>query len=275
MIGQEDSTHYPSIVFTVQGELFSVNSRYVSTILQLPEFQTLPDTPAYITGIFSYRDSSITMLDMRTVLNMETMEQEFSQFTKMLDDRKQDHIRWVNELERCMTADEHFTMATDPHQCALGKWYDQFHSKSNAVNFHLAKLVEPHNQLHAAAIEAEQCNKDCANCKRSECLSKILDRIRMDNVPKIMAVLEDAKEVFRNAVYNEMVLVLTGDTSLGLVVDEVLSVGELVPVGGEEAFKKFQFSPYLSRIVRREGFSELILEIDVPKLVAAAEFAAV
>jgi chemoreceptor zinc-binding protein len=44
----------------------------------------------------------------------------------MIDERKNDHIHWVNEFERSIKNDEQINLNTDPHECAFGKWYDNF-----------------------------------------------------------------------------------------------------------------------------------------------------
>ena len=82
-------------------------------------------------------------------------------FEQMIDDRKQDHINWVNELERYMVEGGSFKLARDPHQCALGKWYDHFTTDNMSVTNLLKKIEEPHENLHKAADEAENCKKDC------------------------------------------------------------------------------------------------------------------
>lgn len=262
-----DVMELPSIVFKVKGSYFCINSKYVSTILQLPAYEELPDAPPVITGLFSWQNKTVTMFDLRVALKMPSLMQEYQEFTKMLDKRKQDHIHWVQELERSIRAEEAFTLATDPHSCKLGKWYDNFESENNEINFHLKKMEEPHKRLHQSALEAVKCKKNCESCERSECLKKTLERSREEYVPRILELLEDAKEIFRSSVYHEMVFVLEEGSGVGVVVDEVISVESLVPVGDEEAFRGMQFSPYIRSVVRGERIPGLILELDVSKII--------
>ena len=71
-----------------------------------------------------------------------------------------------------------------------------------------------------------------------------------------------------------MVLVLIGETSLGIVVDEVLSV-EMVEeevLGTQQQL--MSRSPYIQRIVKSPNYNELILEINVPAIMRSGEDAA-
>lgn len=268
---QGDGIRYPSIIFRAGGGLYCADSRYVSTILEQPKFQILPDAPPYITGIFPYRDKSITMFDLRKALKQPSMDEEYEAFVGMLDARKQDHINWVNALVHSVETGEQFTLATDPHQCALGQWYDHFHSDSQEITMHLSKLDAPHKQLHESALRIQACmNAGSNEGERETCEQSILEEIRNQYVPQVLASLDDAKEIFRTRVYHAMVLVLSGDTSLGVVVDEVLAVEELneEPTGAAQAI--WSNSPYIGNVVRSENFPELILEVNLPAIMESA-----
>lgn len=270
--GRNGDIDFPSIIFRAGGGLYCLNSKYTTSILELPEHQNLPDTPDYITGIFPFRNGSVTMFDLRVALKQPALEEEFNAFAKMLDDRKQDHVFWVKALEESMETGKAFAFATDPHKCALGRWYDSFHSDSQVLTHHLDQLDEPHKKLHAAALRAKECEQRHDQCEQDRCLKEILRETEEEYMPRILNILEDAKEIFRSRLYHEMVLVLSGDTNLGIVVDEVLAVENIdeEQIGSE--FGKWHFSPYISRVVRSESFSELILEVNYDEVVKAAEF---
>lgn len=268
----EDTIHYPFILFKIQNRIYCVNSKYISSILELPKYQGVPDAPAYITGMFPHRGGSVTMFDLRSALKLPTMQEEFSSFTEMLDARKQDHLTWVSTLEECIADGKAFPLATDPHKCALGRWYDQFQTDSQELSHRLAQMVEPHQRLHHAAIRAEAASAQAEGQDQAETsLKNIMDEVRGDCVPKILDVLDDVKDIFRTRIYHEMVLLLSGNRNLGLVVDEVLAVESLSEEHTDGGLKDWCFSPYLSRIMHSDTYSELILEINVPEILQAGE----
>jgi len=267
----KDSVQSPSILFRLNGGLYCADSRYVSTIMKLPQFTVLPDTPPYISGIFPLRGGSVTMFDLRAALKLKSMDEDFSDFTAMLDARKQDHVNWVSALERSIETSERFTLATDPHKCNLGKWYDNFKTNSSELSAHLARLEEPHRKLHEVALRAERCIEARDRDAVADCKKSVFEEARDEYMPRVLDVLESAKEIFRAREFQEMVLVLSGDTGLGMVVDEVLSVET---VEEEELGTQHQLmsqSPYIQRVVKSRNYDELILEINLPAVMRAGD----
>lgn len=269
----EEEIKYPYIVFKLEGTLYCISSKYITSLLQLPHYTKVPAAPANITGIFRHRDSVIQMVDLRTTLGMETLSQEYEDFSRMIDDRKHDHVRWVNELERTALSGEDFTLGRDPHQCALGRWYDSFTTDNNMLAFHLKKLDEPHKKLHGAADDVAKCTKDCEHCKRPECLKTILDRVKNENMPLILSLLDQTKEMFASTIYKEMVLLMAG-TKWGLVVDEVVGVGDLKPVERQEYdLMENQSLHYISNVMEGDKRSSIIFELNVATLFKELEAA--
>lgn len=256
---------YPFIVFEAAENLYCVNSKYVSTIMQIPEFEQVPEAPPEITGLFLSRGETVTMVDLRKLLNKKTLEEEYQDFCGMMEERKQDHVEWVNALEHTAQTGDKFKLATDPHKCKLGKWYYSFKSDNQEVNFHLHKLEEPHCRLHEAALEVESCLQDCDNCKRPECLKKVLERVRQESMPQILGLLDQTKEIFRSTVYHEMVLVLNGEKKYGVVVDKVLAVEQL-PILGEEEGHVLGMARLVANVRRSDKIQGIILELDIPAL---------
>lgn len=140
----EKEIKYPYILFKIAGSLYCINSKYISTIVQLPQYSTIPAAPANVTGMFKYRNEVIQMLDLRVTFGLKPISDECRDFEEMIDARKQDHINWVKELERFINEGGTFGLAKDPHQCALGKWYDEFKTDNVTITRHLSKIEEPH-----------------------------------------------------------------------------------------------------------------------------------
>lgn len=258
--------HYPHIVFRVKNGYYCVNSKYIESIMQMPTYEPIPDAPPNVCGIFTHRGQAIRLLDMRGTLGVPTMLQEYEEFSFMIDQRKHDHIFWVEELERSVETGEPFTLATDPHKCAFGRWYDNFSTSENVVSFHLRKIEEPHSLLHKAALELSCCEQDCENCQREMCLKNVMEKAKEDYMPKILGLLEETKDIFRETIYREMVLIIAGEAQLGIIVDEVLSVEDLVQDGDASALDQFHSSPIIADIQKSEKIKNMILQIDVPQL---------
>lgn len=259
---------YPWLIFTLGDRHFAINSEMVSTIMLLPgSVAPLPDASGCVRGIYDLRGSIVTLVEMRRLMGMNSIMEEYQDFSNMLEARKQDHIRWVEELERSLQAGEPFTLATDPHQCAFGKWYDSYTSEVHSISHHLKKIETPHALLHKAALDVNNCKQDCPNCKRPECLKNVLARVKGQYAPVIIGLLDEAKEVFRSG-FHEMVIVLDVDgQKLGIIADEVLAVEMLAPVCGREDMDGFQAAQYIAGVTKSEKFDWNILMVDSLKLV--------
>lgn len=263
---QQADIGYPSIVFKVGENFFSVDSRYISMIMQLPKYEKIPDAPPEIAGIFQHRDTAVTMYNLRAALKMKSLDDEFREFQTMIGERKKDHLHWVETLEHTAKTGEPFTLATDSHQCALGKWCDQFESEINEVNFHLRKIEEPHQKLHQAGLELSAIEGTHDSPAYQKAVVGILERVRGTYMPAVLSLLDRTVEIFRTAFFHEMVLILSGEGNMSLVVDQVLSVEHLSPVSSSTAFDAFSRVPFLTRIERSEKIPELILRLDIPLL---------
>lgn len=260
-----EKINYPFIIFKAADNLYCVSSEYVSTIMQVPEYQQVPETLPEITGVFLYREETVSMVDLRKMMKKKSLEEEYQDFCVMLEERKKDHIEWVETLEHSAKTGEKFKLATDPHQCKLGKWYYSFKSDNQEVNFHLHKIEEPHARLHEAALDVENCLQDCDNCKREECLREILERLKKENMPQILGLLDETKDIFQSTVFHEMALVLNGQKKYAMIVDEVLAVEEL-PILGKDAKGHILGTRFVKNVRKSDTVQGLILELDVPAL---------
>lgn len=225
---EQEQINYPWLLFQLEGNYFAINSRRVRGIMICPDNLTqLPDSPAFVRGLFMQRGSIIRVVDLRMLFGMENLEQQREAFHEMLECRKQDHLNWVSELERCVASGEEFRLATDPHQCAFGKWYDSYEAENLAVGHHLRKIEEPHRRLHEAALAVNKCEKNCSSCGRDKCLKTVMEELEQELVPRIVSLLDEAQDVFRDS-YREMAIVIEeDDRRLGLLVDQVHSVETL------------------------------------------------
>ncbi len=263
---EEKSIHYPYIVFKIAGDVYCISSKHISTLEQMPEYSKMPAVPANVMGMFQYRDSAIQLLDLRTTLGMKSTAQEYEEFSAMIDLRKQDHIHWVQELERTSILEEPFVLGRNPHECAFGRWYDSFQTDNYTVALHLKSIDEPHKQLHAAADEIDKLQQNPKSQERDEAIKAIVERVKGEHMPTVLSLLEEMKEVFRTMVYREMVLLLDG-TKWGIVVDEVIAVDDLETIEWKE-MKAMQDEAayYIGGVKQSDKVKGIIFEVNVDTL---------
>ena len=255
-------TKYPYVLFHINGSLYCLKSQYLSKIRPMPDYEKIPKAPASIMGMFRQDDRIVTLMDLRTELGYRSMSSECMEFEEMIDARKQDHLNWLSELERCIQKDEPFLLAKDPHQCAFGRWYYNFHTDNQAVAFHLRKIEEPHRKLHEAAIEVETCAKNHDQCHRETCLKTILKNIKEETAPVILKLMDETKDYFRTSIYKEMVLVLDR-INCGIAVDEIAGIENLDELGWDGQDYMRGQCPYIRNVLQSAKYKGLIFELDV------------
>lgn len=269
MNSQEEILH-PSIIFKICNTLYCINSKYVDSILSLPEYEKVPNAPENIVGVFPYRGKMIQVLDLRIMLGKVSLKNECISFQQMIDARKQDHINWVNELERTTHSGEPFTLTNDPHKCALGKWYDQFICDDKTIMYYLKKMEEPHCLLHATIDEIEQSKNISDENKKRRKQESILRNARNVYMPKVLQSLDKAASAYQTTVNQSIVLVLMeGESRIGILIDAVLAVEMFISSNVQDAFQSIQKSPYILGIGRGEKIEEDILEVNAPNLIAS------
>ncbi|MEG1953099.1 MAG: chemotaxis protein CheW [Hydrogenoanaerobacterium sp.] len=257
----------PYIVFRVDARLFTLNSAHVMAIREMPFVEKIPEAPKTMRGIFIYMGSAVPMLDLRTVFGEKTLDEEYISFVAMLEQRKQDHYKWVQDLNYAIEHHEQFNLATDPHNCAFGKWYYSFKSDNNAINYHMQKIEEPHRLLHETALEAVGCRQEHDKCKRERCVKDVLHDAEHIYAKTVIDLIEEAKTIMKDS-YREMALVIEHDGKYyGLAVDEVLSVEEIEDGGGRESISSIADSPLVKSIKKCKRYeNKLIIELDDVKL---------
>lgn len=271
MINANESQDMLWVFAKVKDSVCALDGRHVESIQLLDEpIRPLPGSDESHVGILRYRGNVIEAIDLRSMMGMPKLEQEQLAFEAMLEQRKQDHINWVNALTHSIESGEPFGLATDPHKCAFGKWYDHYQTDNQSVMFHLRKIDEPHQHLHATAVQMFSCSQEHSHCKRAECLKVTLERASEEYMPRVVALLEEAKEVFRNS-YRKMAVVLSdGVCTRAVLVDEVLSAGALSSMtehkGVTGAACAFADQSLVSHIAQSEEMAQQILVLNLNRL---------
>lgn len=252
------------MIFKVANNLYALNSDQIKSIGTLPSNITgVPDGEPYVRGITKHRGKVITLLEMRVLFDNQTQEEELDAFAKMLDVRKADHTKWVDTLDKSVKSGTAFPLATDPHKCAFGKWYDNFETNITNVQFHLDKIEEPHRLLHEAAMHIEHLVGEDKEEQRIE----ILQEAETVYMPKVIALLDETKEIIKDH-FRDMMIVMESDNerTVAIIVDEIIGVERLGERYSDTILEKMQHSELLGGVALREQDDALLFLIDEEKI---------
>lgn len=259
-----EANNFPWLIFKLQNRYFSINSGDVTSIFQLEqEVTAVPGYSENVRGIINLRGDVFPVLELRRILEIISFEKEHEEFSYMLDMRKEDHVNWVNALQHCVEDGNgckgNFKLATDPHKCAFGKWYDSYQPKDQTVAFHLKKIDEPHRKLHETAGKIFECEGIADESLRKGKINELMSKAKMEYMPEILNLIDETKDVLKGS-HREMCIVLENDGhSFGILVDEVCSVEELEFVGKESDIKKMLQTDLVKGIAQSTSVNGQIL----------------
>ena len=253
----------PWIIFNLCQNKFAVCSDMISGMTELPsEIVPVPTSNKALQGVGVIRGQIVPLINLREFFNMRSLDDEYEEFKEMMEQRKQEHINWSNELKRCLETGEKFTLATDPHECKFGKWIDSYSSNRNDLNAHVAHISKPHSKLHKVAEEIFR--DDISDTDKEE----LLYEADIFYLPKILDLIDEGEELFKSNFRGIVLLVQPkgSDKMMGLVCDEVYSVEEVEIVLQGNMLRRIYSSPYICGIAHTERVDGEIVMLDAKKM---------
>ncbi len=181
---------------------FTIRIRDIAEVIHCKELTYMPSTNSAYKGVMNRRDEVISVMDLRVMLGMESIEQEANDLISMLKEREQDHKDWVDELIASVIDKREFKLTKDPHLCEFGKWYDNFKSESYIVNHHLDRFATPHKKIHEKAAEIEAIIVE----KGYESAEKIAYQAKERELKVLLNLFEELYQVLQNT-FTELVVI--------------------------------------------------------------------
>jgi purine-binding chemotaxis protein CheW len=227
------------LAFKLDGQDFAVELERVLEIVPLGDVHRLPNAPGYVRGTTLLRGSTLLAIDLRMALGMKGLMALTHELLTNFRQRKQDHIRWLQELERSVREAKPFGLSLDPEKCAFGRWYDRYEAPNAVIGLKLMQFDRPHRTIHAVGGEALRLT---SQGQQAEAFA-LIERTR-DGALSALVRLFDETEQLLVGTEKEVVIVLSnGARRVGLVVDEVKGIR-----GGEP--ESFDEKVYGARHVR-------------------------
>jgi chemotaxis signal transduction protein len=250
------------IIFTVDNNLYALPLEGVERILQAQELTKAPNVPKQIDGMMSYNDHIIKVLNVRTMVGLQTYEDELNTlFTKL----QGQHTNWVNTLSSSVNDGVPFTLARDAKLCDLGKWLSKFHSYDDTVNGIIRHINEFHPPLHAWAddvLELATHDKEKATDEINEHVMPLYNKII-----ELLKELDTHKDLVGLSLQKYILYTNKEDKFVGLKVDEIVDIlniddSEINLQNEDQVVGAYM---HLSGMIKVKGkLVSLIKTIDVP-----------
>ncbi len=221
---------YPLVTFLIKDTQYAISAKFVSNMVAMPPIRPVPHAPQYVRGITNLRGKILPLIDLRTRLGYQSSASEMKQFHLMLAKREQDHHNWLNELEASVAEERDFTLTTDPHQCAFGKWYDTYDTHDLVAKGFLNKFDRPHRRIHALAhkVKKLEAQGDFNGAQ------KVIERGRKKDLKLMIDLFSGMRRHMAESFREIAMIVETPQFDYAVAIDMIMAVEFLAPGTIEE-----------------------------------------
>lgn len=249
----------PWILLDVAGLVYAISCKNVLSLNQLSTVTPLPVAPPEIRGVIDFRGHPIQLVDTKKLFNLKSSEEEIKDFSDMMDARLNDHINWLNTLEKCVKDNVDFTLTTDPHKCAFGKWYDGYNDnakKSNLMfSITFARFDKPHKAIHQIGITA----KELIEKNNKKAAIELIEEAKDSGLKQMLHLFDDLKEAYREGKKEIVVVIGHEDNSMSLSVDEIVAIEHLFEFDQDLIKNTMTNTEYLAGLAKRKNGNSVML----------------
>ena len=231
----------------------------------MPKVVSVPQAPNYVKGVINLRGQVIPVVDLRLKMGMTSLADESKDLVQLLNQREQDHKNWIAELESSVRERREFKLATDPHKCAFGKWYDNFKTDNRILASCLAKFDAPHQKIHGIAVKVKKQEEK----EDFDSAFEIIKQTKNGELAEMIKLFSEARSLL-NESNREIALVLEWkDRTMAVGVDSVETVEKLSESNIEEvpAAVSTLDNDCIAGIGKRGKDNELVQLLDVGNLI--------
>ena len=214
--------------FFVEDMMFGLDVENVLMLGQdVNDIQRLPVEERGFCGVTKFQGEVVPVLDFAHRLGIRSGIDGKGELLEVLIQREQDHVEWMNALEVSIKTGSAFTKATNPNECAFGKWHNTFETRDETLQELMASFTEPHNAIHALGEELISLRD---NNKESEAL-ELLTHARATTLRRLRALFSRARDQISSGMRQVLLFVtLDGKTPrYALMIDEINDVLNYTP----------------------------------------------
>lgn len=255
----------PWVIIRLQDQPFAVSSSCVREMVAMPKTASVPQMPNYIRGVINLRGKVMLVIDLRARMGMTSLLDETEDLISLLNQREQDHKNWLAELESSVKERRGFKLATDPHKCAFGRWYDNFTTDNRILAYCLKKFDEPHKRIHAIAIEVKKLEET----GDFDPAYSIIEHTRQGDLAEMVKLFSEARDLLIES-HREIAMVLEwSEKTMAVAVDSIETVEKFSKSNIEEMPETI-FSSDNECVVgigKRDKDDELVQILDISRLI--------
>ncbi len=208
------------VTFELNHQEYGIRTEFVKEMVLLSKPSKLPDSPDFMRGIINLRGLVIPAIDLRKRLGMASFQDEIKGLIDLLMAREQDHINWLQELQKSVEEKREFKLTTDPHKCAFGKWYDTFLTNNQLLRIQLNKFDIPHKKIHALGETVKEYEKKQMFSEALELVTAAWGR----ELAVVREIFDETIKILKDSVREIVIISECNSNRIGFIVDSVTEV---------------------------------------------------
>lgn len=259
------------VIIKLDDQVFGLPVAFTREMVVMPQVTNVPRVPSEVRGVINLRGRVLPVVDLRAKLGLRSCLSEREEVLGMMEARKADHLAWLDELKSAVDEGRDFKLATDPHRCAFGQWYDSYDPDADnctrLVDM-IRRFKHPHNKVHAIAKKAMAW----AKAGQIERAHEVIEKTRTTDLREMVELFEQTRRVIMEDTREIAVVMGQGGSSIALAVDSVASVERLaLHEEDEETIREINADSGLVTGLGRRGKQEqTVMLLDPEALLSAA-----
>lgn len=250
----------PWLIFTLSGNAYAVNSKYVSGIeMKSEKITPLPKAPEVYCGMVERRGAVYPILNMRKVFGFKSLDEELGEFRKLIEDKIAAEKAWfgkiISQLEEGGNA--HIINQNN------NKFFDKLAEYGSKLNAKIDKTKRAYNELSSVL-------NDIASATPEE-KEMLLNRAKNEAFKQVIISLDGIAKAQENSFREIDVVLSDGEQMLGLLVDQVLAVDKIRSVSGSNKMRALLQSEYFIGVAQNDRVDLEILIIDEEKILKLSD----
>lgn len=248
------------VLFRLGKETYGLPTSQIHEMVILSDLVDVPNQPDYMRGVMNLRGEVIPVIDLRRRLGLPHADGQMQELLQLLDDRKQDHINWLDELKQSVKEGRDFQGELDPTRCKFGRWLTDFKTDNIQLRMLLYQFEAPHRAIHQIGHTVTEL---IAQERRDEALERI-HAVSDGELKLLLDLFEKTREEIRDGDKRIVLVVDIRNHKVGLTVDTVSEVRAINPEQMQPAREILGKGrdKFISGVNKHAGKAELMLAIE-------------
>jgi purine-binding chemotaxis protein CheW len=258
------------VIIDSAGSLFGIPALAVQSMVIMPQVAAIPQAPDHIRGVTTLRGRVLPLVDLRVRFGKVSLARHVEELCGLLAQRRADHENWLAELQRSVTERRPFTLTTDPHACAFGKWYDAFQTDDLVLSGLLKGFDRPHKAIHAVAQRVEET----VGKGEFDKADALIEKTRGTVLQELVGLFESTAAHLKGSNREIAIIVQHTERTFALAVDSVEGVEWLSPtdISAMPDVMSAEAMTLVHGVVKRKKDASMVLLLHTDALFGDFEF---